>query len=146
MPIELIPGASTISSGLDAEQTRLRLCSTNIANAHATSQDPANTYRRKVVAFESVLKGQFDEGDSRRFAGVKVSQISSDQSPLREFHDPGHPDANPKTGMVTMPNVNPLTEMVDMMTASRGYESGLAAFRISKQMAEKTISMGSGNA
>ena len=57
-----------------------------------------------------------------------------------------HPDADAATGMVTLPNVNPLTEMVDMMTASRGYESGLAAFRISTQMAEKTISMGSGNA
>ncbi|MEN9360101.1 MAG: hypothetical protein RL095_1636 [Verrucomicrobiota bacterium] len=146
MSIELIPGAGTISSGLDAEQTRLRLCSANIANAHATNKDASNTYRRQVVAFESVLKAQYEEGDSRHFGGVRVSQISRDQSPLRQLHDPGHPDADPKTGMVTLPNVNPLTEMVDMMTASRGYESGLAAFRISKQMAEKTISMGSGNA
>ena len=70
--------------------------------------------------------------------GVQVDGIVDDPTPLRQVYDPGNPEAN-KQGYVTMPNVNPVTEMVDLISASRGYESNVTAMTAAKQMFSKTF-------
>ena len=70
--------------------------------------------------------------------GVKVAGVVEDPRPLRRVHDPGHPDAD-KDGFVTLPNVQPVTEMVDLITASRGYEANVTAMNAAKQMFTKTF-------
>ena len=74
--------------------------------------------------------------------GVRVTDIVEDQRPFRELYNPGHPDANEK-GIVRLPNIDPIVEMVNMMSASRSYESNITAINITKRMAEKALDIGS---
>jgi flagellar basal-body rod protein FlgC len=79
---------------------------------------------------------------SAEMTGVRVAGIVPDQTPFKETYDPGNPDAD-KKGFVKMPNVNVVTEMVDMMSASRAYEADVTAVNAAKSMAEKALSIGS---
>ena len=80
------------------------------------------------------------------FAGnlqkVKVSEVAKDERPFPMVHDPSHPDADPETGMVKMPNVNVVEEMINMITASRSYEANVTAYEALKQMANKAMEIG----
>ena len=141
MGFELIPAAKISSSGLSAERTRMEVAANNIANAQATSSDPKKLYAKKLVVFESVLNNSFNSSPDQRFGGVRVKGIvSSDSKPL-EFFNPSHPHAN-ESGMVQKPNISPLKEMVDMITATRAYEANLSIMKQSKKMAEQTINLG----
>src|SRR4051812_30604589 len=97
------------SSGLAAERLRMDVISGNIANANSVSSNGKEAYRRHNVELVATPEG------------VKVGRISVDESPLREEVDPGNPNANEK-GVVQYSNVNAITEMVDMLGASRAYE------------------------
>ena len=79
-------------------------------------------------------------GDGSAGGGVKAVQIVDDPSPMRRVYDPSHPDADAQ-GYVTLPNVNPVTEMVDMMTATRAYEANIAAIDSAKSMAQQALSI-----
>lgn len=108
------------SSALSAERFRMDVIAENIANKNTTRTENGEPYRRKVVTFEQIEKpfsAYLSEQTSG--AGVRVSSVETDNSPLKLVYDPSHPDAN-EEGYVQMPNVDTVTEMVDMISASQG--------------------------
>src|SRR5262245_39643174 len=116
-------GMGVSASGLAAERKRLDLIARNIANAETVAAPGGKPYRRQEAVFETVL-----EGESGAPGGVRVADVIEDtSSPLREVHDPSHPLADKKTGIVTYSNVNMAYEMVDLITATRAYEANLRA-------------------
>ena len=123
------------ASGLQAQSTRLRVVSQNIANAQSTGSTPgADPYARQTVSFES-------EMDRTLGANVvNVKSIGVDSSPFKLEHDPGNPGAD-ENGMVKMPNVDVLTELADMREANRSYEANLQVAKQSADMLNTTISL-----
>ncbi len=117
------------SSGLAAERTRMDVISGNIANANSVSTKTKEAYRRKVVELIGTAEG------------VKIGSIGQDASKLREESDPTNPNAD-ANGIVRYSNVNPITEMVDMMGASRAYEANVAAFNSAKGMIKSALNIG----
>ncbi len=134
--MNIITGVNMTASALSAEKARMDLVAQNIANAHTTRDVDGLPYKRKVVSFESCIQPDCDGGK-----GVRIAQVSNDNSPGETIYNPGHPDAD-KDGMVQMPNVNIATEMVDLMSASRAFEANLSVIRNAKQMAMKALSIG----
>lgn len=140
-------GAMDISaSGMTAQRLRLDIISQNIANVNSTRDENGNIYRRKTVVFEEKDITSFS--DAMRFAsgtvgnGVKVSQIVTDtDTATKMVYDPSHPDAN-EDGYVTYPNVNVVTEMTNMIDASRSYEANVTAFNATKAMIMKALELG----
>lgn len=147
--------ALTISaSGLSAERLRMDVTAENLANAQSTQGPDGQPYRRKEVvlqatggdsSFQSVLDGAIDGRAGRPAgtssgAGVQVAAIVEDQNPGRRIYDPGHPDADGE-GYVTMPNVDAVTEMVDLISASRAYEANVTAMQTAKSMFTKTLEL-----
>lgn len=131
-------------SGLSAERTRIQTVSSNIANAQTTrTAEGEGPYRRKVPVFSAVELGDAFSG----VLGPKLSQplvtdIVEDQREGSMVLDPSHPDADPLTGMVEMPNVEVVSEMVDMISASRAYEANVTAISATKNMALKALEIG----
>jgi len=132
-----MPSLGISATGLDAESRRMEVIADNVANAHSTAGPDGKTYRRKEVVFTSHLENAIG-GGNRTLGGVRVSDVIEDPRPLRRDYRPGHPDAD-SDGFVTMPNVNMVEEMVDMMSASRSYEANLAAVRTAKAMANQAL-------
>ena len=120
-------------SGMTAERLRMDVIASNLANADSTQAANGQPYRRRMVVLQAGSPS-FDQV----LSGVKVTGIVEDQSPLRRVYDPSHPDADAQ-GYVTLPNVNPVTEMVDLITSSRGYEANVTAMNAAKQMFSKTF-------
>ena len=140
--MELITGVGATGSALNAQKTRLDLIAQNIANAQTTRAAGGGPYKRQVVTFEAQLAHRMQRaGQPAGQTGVKVASISNDPTPGQKIYDPRHPDADAQ-GMVTMPNVNVSTEMVDLITASRTYEANLSVVKAARQMAQKTIDIG----
>jgi flagellar basal-body rod protein FlgC len=121
------------ASGMTATQLWMDVISSNLANADSTKAANGQPYRRKEIEL-SQASPSFGEV----LGGVQVDGVVNDPSPLRQVYDPGNPEANTQ-GYVTMPNVNPVTEMVDLISASRGYESNVTAMNAAKQMFSKTF-------
>ena len=117
------------SSGMVAERARMDVVSANIANANSMRTPTQDAYHRQMVMLESGSDG------------VKVQKIVQDPSPLRAVSEPGHPfaDAN---GMVYYSNVDPVYEMVNLMSASRAYEANVAAFNSAKGMIRAAFQIG----
>lgn len=136
------------ATGLTAERLRMDVISKNIANANTTRTIAGTPYRRQIAIFkeqgnvndfETMLKkakGEFTIGN-----GVEVSGIVEDQSDFKRIYNPGHPDADDE-GYVLMPNVDVVTEMINLMTASRSYEANITALNSSKSMAMKALEIG----
>ncbi|SIQ56055.1 flagellar basal-body rod protein FlgC [Rhizobium sp. RU20A] len=123
------------ASGLEAESTRLRIVSENIANARSTGDAPgADPYRRKTVSFASEVDRV--SGAAR----VEVQRLGEDDTPFITEYDPGNPAADEK-GMVKMPNVNVLVEMADMREANRSYEANLQTIKQSRDLISATIDL-----
>jgi flagellar basal-body rod protein FlgC len=131
-----------LSSGLHAQRLRLNLTSSNIANAHTTRTENGEPYRRKDPVFTSVSASDDPMDFDNTLTKVKVTGVAEDQSEFQLIHDPSHPDADPETGMVAMPNVNVVEEMVNLITASRSYEANVTAFETLKQLANKAMELG----
>lgn len=140
---------SISASGLTAEKLRMDVISKNIANANTTRTANGTPYRRQVVVFEgadrNVPFSQYLNDASKGMigGGVKVRSITEDQSPFKLVYEPGHPDADEK-GYVKMPNVDVMTEMVNMITASRAYEANVTALNTTKSIAMKALEIGRG--
>ena len=138
------------ASALSAERLRMDVTAENLANAQSTRTASGGPYRRKEVVTEATDGGFASALASARGGasgsgggpdgGVRVAAIVEDQTPNRLVYDPGHPDANAQ-GYVSMPNVNPVTEMVDLISASRSYEANVTAMQTSKQMFTKTLDL-----
>jgi flagellar basal-body rod protein FlgC len=140
------------ASGLTAERMRMDVTAENLANAQTTRGANGGPYKRKIVVlsevtpsngFAGALQGAMassGSGNSGRPGGVEVSGVLEDPAPDRMVYDPGHPDADAR-GYVRMPNVNPVTEMVDLITASRAYEANVTAMQTAKTMYAKTLDL-----
>ncbi|SHG92433.1 flagellar basal body rod protein FlgC [Tepidibacter thalassicus] len=134
------------SSGLTAERLRMDVISKNIANANTTRTANGTPYRRQVVTFKAVENNSFKDYLSKSLSknigqGVEVESIKEDTSAFKKVYDPGHPDAD-KDGYVLMPNVNIVTEMVNMISATRSYEANVTALNASKSMMMKALEIG----
>lgn len=141
--INALSGVDSAAMAMTAERTRMDVVSQNIANAHVTRGVDGAPYRRQQVVFESVLQ---DIRDSQTGTGaplgVRVARIDEDSRAARMVYNPSHPDANPKTGMVAMPNVDVHTEMVDMITSSRAFEANLMVVKTARSLAMQTLGIG----
>ncbi|WP_425449197.1 flagellar basal body rod protein FlgC [Dethiothermospora halolimnae] len=135
------------ASGLTAERTRMDIISNNIANVNTTRTASGTPYRRKLAVFKENNKGAFGDilaktqNSLERSKGVKISKVVEDKSPFKKIYDPGHPDAN-EDGYVLKPNVDVVKEMVDMISATRGYEANITAINSYKNMAMRSLDIG----
>lgn len=136
------------ASALTAQRLRIDTISENIANVNTTRTENGTPYRRKTVIFEAqdgnTPFSSYLSNASRQLLkskGVRVSRIVEDQTPFKMVYDPGHPDAD-ENGMVQMPNVDVVTEMVNMISASRAYEANVTAINATKSMASKALEIG----
>lgn len=143
-------GIDASASGLTAERLRMDVISNNIANSNTTRTETGGAYKRRFVVFEPRTREPktFEKalmqavGLSRQTGeGVRAVSIMEDDTQGPMVYDPGHPDAN-ADGYVEKPNVNIVTEMVDMITAQRAYEANATAITASKAMASKALDIG----
>lgn len=131
----MLRGLSVSASGLVAERLRMGLIATNIAHASDTDRGDGTPYRRQEPVFQTVMEGAMA-------GGVRVTDvINDDRTPMVRVERRGHPMAD-ENGMLTLPNVNPAVEMVDLVTAARSYEANLHAMRTQMQMAEQALELG----
>ncbi|HEX8787784.1 MAG TPA: flagellar basal body rod protein FlgC [Telluria sp.] len=121
-------------SAMSAQAQRLNTTASNLANADSATSATGQAYRAKQVVFEAV---PLDNANT----GVKVSQVVEDPSPLKQVYDPKNPLADDK-GYVSMPNVNVVDEMVNMMSASRSYQTNVETMNAAKTMLLKTLTLG----
>jgi flagellar basal-body rod protein FlgC len=130
------------ASGLSAERSRMNVIASNLANAHTTKGADGNPYRRldPVFVTQKVSPGSFDPV-LRSVQEVKLAGVRADTTPGQLVYEPGHPDANAQ-GYVEYPNVNVVTEMVNLMTASRAYEAGVTSIETIKSMARAALKIG----
>ncbi len=136
------------ASALNAEKARIDVISKNIANAKSTKATGGTPYRRQMVVFEENKIGSFKAHLDKQMnninnGGVKISKIVEDDSPFKLVYEPGHPDAD-ESGYVEMPNVDTVKEMVDLISAQRGYDSNVTALNTSKSMLMKALEIGRG--
>ena len=129
-------------SGLSAERTRVNLASSNLANAETTRGPNGQPYQRLDPVFQAVAMDGSGATPASPGAespmGVQVSQVVADATPGKRVYSPGHPDAD-ADGFVTFPNVNPVNEVVNLLSASRGYEANATAVETLKQMAQRGL-------
>lgn len=139
------------ASGMTAQRLRSDIISENIANVSTTRTAEGGTYRRKTVVFTEKHSNAFNNlllsnmgvrGSGVAGNGVKVSNIVEDyETEMNMVYDPSHPDAD-ENGYVTYPNVNVVTEMTNLISASRSYEANVTAFNAAKAMASKGLEIG----
>ena len=140
-------GAMDISAtGMTAQRLRTDIISQNIANVNTTRDENGDVYRRRTVVFEEKPSKSFSDYLSVASGsignGVKVSQIVEDtETPMTMVYDPSHPDAD-EDGYVTYPNVNTVTEMTNLIDASRAYEANVTAFGATKSMTLNALQIG----
>jgi flagellar basal-body rod protein FlgC len=120
-----------------AERVRMDVISENLAGARVTKTPEGGPYRRKVVRFEPLMRR--NDAGQQVVVGVRAAHVTPDfETPMQELQIEGHPDAD-ENGMVTMPNVNTLAEMADMITAMRTYEANLGAQRNFVESVERVL-------
>lgn len=122
-------------SAMNAQSQRLNTVASNLANADSATGPDGKAYRAKQVVFNTVPVGE--QGG----AGVNVAAVIEDPSPMKQVYDPKHPLADDK-GYVTLPNVNVVEEMVNMISASRSYQSNVEMLNTSKTLLLKTLNLG----
>lgn len=149
--MSLFQGMNTSASALTANRLRMDTIASNIANAESTRANFVNgawqPYKRKMVelspktseSFDNFLQAAVGNVSGRSGEqGVRVTAIREDNTPLKRVYDPSHPDADTE-GYVLMPNVDPMKEMVDLISASRSYEANVTAFNATKSMMMKAL-------
>ena len=133
MPLSRI--LDVAGTALTAQSKRLNVVASNLANADSATSSADTTYHAKQVVFRALSMG------SNIDKGVKVAAVVDDPSPLRTVYDPKHPLAN-ADGYVTYPNVNPVEEMVNMLSASRAYQNQVDVMNTTKSLLQKTLTLG----
>lgn len=138
------------ATGMTAQRLRMDILSENIANVKTTRTQDGTPYVRKNVvfrekdstSFQAALTTQLKLNHTYIGSGVKVTSIIEDtETPMTVVYEPSHPDAD-ENGYVSYPNVNPITEMTDLIDASRAYEANITAFNATKAMALKALEIG----
>ncbi|MFL9923725.1 flagellar basal body rod protein FlgC [Herbaspirillum lusitanum] len=122
-------------SAMSAQSQRLNAVASNIANADSATSPDGTPYKAKQVVFAAVPVGGISD------SGVKVAAVVEDQAPPKLVYDPKHPLAD-GNGYVAMPNVNPVEEMVNMISASRSYQTNVETMNTAKSMLMKTLTIG----
>ena len=164
--MDLLNASKISGTALSAHRTKMNVIAENLANVDTTRTKEGGPYRRKMVvfkgedidSFKSVIEKkqlkkqlagiefspiEFDsEKKQDRGTGVKVDQIIRSQENFRLIYNPAHPDADPDTGYVKMPNVDHLTEIADMLVAKRSYEASVTALSATKDMILKALEIG----
>jgi flagellar basal-body rod protein FlgC len=142
-----LSGAITAgATALNAERTRIEVAVSNMANAESTRSADGGPYRRRDVmlaadsgqTFDAALGSASGEAGA---VGVKVTGIVQDQSAFRRRYEPSHPDAD-ADGFVSLPNVDPSQEMVDMLGAARAYQANIAAISMIRDLVAKSLELG----
>ena len=151
--MSLMGSLNVSASGMSAQRTRMDIISQNIANVNTTRDEHGDVYRRQTVVFAETNDSNFESiltamqtGISRKSDGlgdgVKITGIAEDHvTPMKMVYDPAHPDAD-ADGYVTMPNVNTVTEMTNLIDATRSFEANVTAFNATKNMALKGLEIG----
>ena len=138
--MSLFAALAIAGSGMAAESERLSAVASNIANVNSVVTSSGDPYRAREVVFQAASAGEedTDEPAAVGMAGVKVAAVVESAAPLHTVYDPGSTfaDAN---GYVTMPNVNPVEEMVNMISAQQDYQANLEAFNVAKSLALRTL-------
>ena len=138
------------ASALTAEKTRIDVISKNMANVNTTRTNGGAPYRRQMAVFTEESGGSFSKTLSEKMrnskrgtepGGVRLSKIVEDETPYKMKYEPGHPDAD-ADGYVKMPNVDVVKEMVDLISAQRGYDANITAINSSKAMLVKALDIG----
>ena len=164
--MDLLNAVKISGTALAAHRTKINVIAENLANVDTTRTEEGGPYRRKMVVFKgeeindfkSVIEKkrlkkeqagielspiEFDsEKKQDQGTGVKVDQIVRSQEDFRLVYNPAHPDADPATGYVKMPNVDHLTEIADMLVAKRSYEASVTALSATKDMILKALEIG----
>lgn len=146
MANDLLSSMHISASGMSAQRTRMDVIAENIANAESTRTNEGGPYKRRQVVFQAVedkqqFSGVFNTAfQSNKHQAVKAAYIAQDKSPFREVYDPSHPDANAQ-GVVKLPNVNPVEEMVDMNAAARSFEANVTTMEAAKRMFLKSLEL-----
>ena len=146
--MSLFGGLEISASGLTAERLRMDVSAENLANAQTTRGTDGQPYRRKEVilqeqagSFGASLSAAMGSNNGSQGGGVQVAGVVQDtETPLKRVYDPGHPDADAQ-GYVSMPNVDTVTEMVDLISAQRAYEANVTAMQSAKQMFSRTLDL-----
>jgi flagellar basal-body rod protein FlgC len=143
--MSLFGAISVSASGMEAQRIRAELITENLANADTTRTENGGPYRRKDAIFttapaENSFAGTLAEFTSGGTQGVTVSGIAVDQSDPERRYLPGHPDAD-ADGYVAFPKINPAEEMVNLMSASRGFEANVAAISTVKDMIGRSLDL-----
>lgn len=150
--MSMFQSINTTASALTSQRLRMDVISSNMANAETTRSEFVNgkwqPYRRKEVVLQSKENGSFSNFLEKAAGttdsvgeGVKVEKIVEDQTPFQLVYNPNHPDANAQ-GYVEMPNVDPLREMVDLISTTRSYEANVTVLNASKGMMMKALEIG----
>lgn len=121
------------SSALGAQRLRMEAVASNLANAGTTRTADGGPYRRRDVVFETAAPASFRTALAAAGRGVRVSRVVEDAQPPQLRYEPGHPDANPQ-GYVAYPNVDPVVEMVNLLSASRSYEANVTVMEATKNL------------
>lgn len=133
------------ATGMTAQRTRMDIIAQNIANVNTTRDENGDVYKRQTVVFQQNSNVTFDtvlsnKLESFQARGVKIAAIVEDTTEGAMVYDPSHPDAD-ENGYVTYPNVNTVTEMTNLIDASRSYEASATAFEAAKAMASKGLEL-----
>ena len=128
-------------SAASAQSQRLNVVASNLANADTVAGPDGQAFKARQVTFQTQLMGEIANDPTA--AGVRVSNVSEDQTPGRRVHDPKHPGADAE-GYVTYSNVNAVEEMVNMISASRSYQNNIEVMNTAKSLLLKTLQMGQG--
>ncbi|WP_028840659.1 flagellar basal body rod protein FlgC [Thermodesulfobacterium hveragerdense] len=137
--MRLLDVSKVAASGLFAQRTRLNVAATNIANAQVTRTLEGGPYKAKNVVLKAIPLNSKDSKESP-LRLVKVEKIEDSKAPFKEVYDPGHPDADER-GIVKYPNVDVITEMVELLSAGRAYEANLSVLSTSKSMTQRTLEL-----
>lgn len=144
--MNFLDALNTSATGLSAQRLRMNLISSNLANVNTPQAKEGNIYQRKDAVFQAqATQSEFGDALAQRLhpglSGVQVVAIRDDERAPIQKYDPTHPDAN-EEGFISLPNINVVEEMVNMISASRSYEANVTAIKASKDMAASAIDIG----
>ena len=126
------------STALNAQMTRLNATASNLANASTVSSTEEGAFRAKRAVFKALLEKEMTHEAAPYIGGVKVDHMEDDPSPVRKVYEPGNPLAN-EEGYVFMSNVSEVSEMVEMMAASRSYQNNVEVVNTARQLMMRTL-------
>lgn len=144
MSMNIFDAMKISASALRAQRIRLNVISANLANVETTRTEEGGPYQKKNVIFQSTklnFGDRLDQATRRGVQGVRVPAIIASNRAARRVFEPGHPDAD-KDGYVSKPDINPVEEMTDMMSATKAYEANANVIKTAKRMALKALEIG----